>query len=114
MLQAVATIAAVYLSVQVLPGVTAAGDETAIAAGVLLAVMYLLLRPIARLLTKPLGCLTFGLIGTVVDAALVLLAARLIPGFAVAGFVWAAAVALVINFLRGTVRLLQRDRDDDD
>ena len=41
-----------------------------LAAGFLLGLAHLLLRPLLRMITLPLGCLTFGLSGAAIDAIL--------------------------------------------
>lgn len=94
------TVVSVPLAVWLLPGVEAANNEIAWIAGVLLGIIYLVLRPLAKLLLSPFNCLTFGIVGFIVDAGLVLLAARVIPGFWVASFWWALAVSLVVMVLR--------------
>ncbi len=107
-----ATVVAIPLCVYFMEGVTAANMEYAVMVGVCLAVVNLILRAPLHFLTKPLGCLTLGLFGTVVDAVLVELCAYLADqylmpgGFAVASFLWALGVALCVNILRGIMRLL--------
>ena len=56
-----------------------------------------LLRPILRLLTAPLGCLTLGLFGLVIDVGLIYLCGALVEGFAVSGLLCAALTAVCIN-----------------
>lgn len=102
--QAIATVAAVPVCVYLLEGVTAVSMEYALMTGAVLAVINLVLRAPLRFLTKPLGCVTMGLFGTVVDAALVELCAYFMQeGFHVASFAWALAAALIVNVLRGVL-----------
>ena len=68
-----ATIAVVPLCATYLPGIHCANVEFGVVTGLALAILYLLLRPIARALTGLIGCLTFGLTNILVDAGLVLL-----------------------------------------
>lgn len=77
--------------------------------GIILVVVIILInftiKPILVLLTLPLSIITFGLFLLVINAAVVLLAAELTPGFSVDGFWWAMAFALilsVINSILGT------------
>lgn len=65
--------------------------------GALLGACHLLLRPILRLLSAPLGCLTLGLSGAAIDVALIYLCARLVPGFPAPEFLCALLTALLIN-----------------
>ena len=66
-------------------------------AGLLLGLAHLLLRPLLRLITAPLGCITFGLSGMVIDVGLIYLAAELVDGFVVPGFLCALLTAMLIN-----------------
>lgn len=90
---------AMPLCAQMLPGITAQPMTSAVAAGTVLGIAYLLLRPVLRLLTFPIGCLTLGLSGFVIDCALILLLDFLVPGFSVAGLEWAALAALLVDGL---------------
>ncbi len=89
--------------VKLLPGLLAADMMSAVAVGVLLGVAYLILRPILRLVTLPVGCLTFGLFNTVIDVALLYGCAALIEGFAIESLIAALGTALLINLLSGIV-----------
>ena len=65
--------------------------------GAALGVAHLILRPLLRLITAPLGCLTFGLSGTVIDVALIYLSARVLPTFQVPSLLYALLTAILIN-----------------
>lgn len=90
---------AMLLFPQFLEGYSATGVWAALIAGVVLGVAYLLLRPLLRLVTLPMGCVTFGLFFFVVDALLIMLCGALVPGFYVAGFGWAVLGAILISLL---------------
>ena len=68
-----------------------------IAVGTLLGLAHVLIRPILRLLSAPIGCLTLGLFGLVIDVALVYACAYLIDGFAVPTLLYAVLTAIFIN-----------------
>ena len=77
-----------------------AGPETfspLLAVGALLGIAHLVLRPLLRLITAPLGCMTLGLSGTAIDIALIYLCARFVEGFYVPGFFYALVTAIFIN-----------------
>lgn len=90
-------VAGIPICSEILPGVHAATLRDALAAGCALGVAYLFLRPILRLVSAPIGCITLGLFGFVIDALLILLIPRLVPGFRVDGIEWAALAALLIS-----------------
>lgn len=68
-----------------------------LAAGAVLGLSHLILRPLLRLITAPLGCITFGLSGTAIDIALIYLSAGFVPYFFVPNFSYALLTALAIN-----------------
>ena len=68
-----------------------------LAVGAALGVLQLMLRPVLRLVSAPLGCLTLGLSGTAIDVALIYLSARMVPGFPMPEFLCALLTALLIN-----------------
>ena len=71
----------------------------ALMTGAVLGVAHLLLRPALRLLFAPLGCLTLGLFGLVIDLALIYLSAHFVEGFSVPSFAYALIAALLINLI---------------
>ena len=71
--------------------------------GAALGVLHLILRPILRIITAPLGCLTLGLSGTAIDIALIYLSARIVPGFPAPELLCATLTALLINAIAAIV-----------
>lgn len=69
----------------------------ALLVGALLGLVHLVLRPVLRLLFAPVGCLTFGLFGLVIDVGLIYFSASFVEGFVVPGPLYALLTALVIN-----------------
>ena len=86
-----------YGCTMILDGVHAASAEDALFAGAVLGLAYLIIRPVLRLLTLPIGCLTLGLSNFVIDTALLMICDGWIEGFAIDGIGWAAAAALCVN-----------------
>lgn len=102
----IATIAAIPLCAEYLSGVHAQDMQSALIAGAVLAVIYLLLRPVVKLVAKVFTFLTLGLLSVVIDAWLVQLCALFMDGsFTVDSFWWACAAALGVNALRFVVGL---------
>ena len=69
----------------------------ALAVGALLGLAHLVLRPLLRVLSAPLGCLTLGLFGLVIDVGLLYGCAGLVKGYAAPDFLWALLTAALIN-----------------
>ena len=68
-----------------------------LAVGVLLGVAHLILRPVLRFIFAPIGCVTLGLFGFVIDVALIYGCAALVDGFAISGPLFAILTAALIN-----------------
>lgn len=69
------------------------------AVGALLGICHLILRPILRLISAPVGCLTLGLFGTAIDIALIYVCAYFVKGFEKPTFLFAILAVLMINFI---------------
>ena len=94
--QALVTMAGLWLSAQVVPGVDFTNTGSLIAAAIILGVVNAIVRPVLTLVTFPLTVVTFGLFLLVVNAATIGLTAVLLNGFVVNGF-WAGIGAAVVT-----------------
>jgi len=94
------TVAAVYLTVNLVPGITVSGGWTTILFVALVwSVIVMVIRPVLHVLTLPITLITFGLFSFVLNAFLFYAMQWVVPGFSVAGF-WAALLgALVLSLL---------------
>lgn len=72
---------------------------TALILALVLAVLNAILKPILIILTLPITILTFGLFLFVINAAIILLAAKFVDGFKVDGFWWALLFSLLLSTL---------------
>lgn len=101
-LRFLACVGAVPLCVYLLPGVTAADYTYAVYAGAVLGVIYITLRPIAKLLLRVFNIFTLGLLYVLLDSWLVQLCSWvMLDKFHVDNFWWALATALIVNVARG-------------
>ena len=89
---------AILLTGLLLPGISIEGFGTAILVSLLLGVVNTVIRPIIFVLTLPINLLTMGLFSFVTSGLMVLLVAKIVPGFAVATFLWAILFAMIISF----------------
>lgn len=95
------TAAAVPLCGYFMDGVTVIEYPNAILVGLILAVVYTVLRPLIRLILSVINLLMLGLLNIAVDAWLVWTAAGLVQNSVTfESFWWALAVSVVINVLR--------------
>ncbi len=96
----------IVITAYLLPGVEVEGLFAALVTALILGLINAFIRPVLILFTLPLTILTLGLFTLVINALLVLLAAAVVPGFAVQGFWWALLFGLVlavINFALGAM-----------
>ena len=101
-------VAAVPLCALLLPqGITMADWRQAALLGAALGLGYLLVRPVLRVLLKPLNFCTLGLAGIALDALLVWAAAEYLHfGVSLASFWWALPIAAAIAALRTLADML--------
>ena len=81
---------AIWVTAQVVSGVTIASWGALAIAALVLAVVNAIVRPILVILTLPITVLTLGLFYLVINGAAFALAAAMVPGFQVAG--WGSAI----------------------
>ena len=87
---------AIIITAYLLPGVRLTGFFAALVTALILGLINAFIRPVLILLTLPLNILTLGLFTLVINALLIMLAAAIVPGFAVQGFWWALLFGLVL------------------
>ena len=78
-------------------------------AALLLGVVNALLRPLLVVLTLPLTVLSFGLFLLVINAGMILLVSRILPGFNVAGFTPALLAAIITGVTSWAAHMLLGD-----
>ena len=81
----------------VLPGVHVAGFSTALVVALVLGIINAFLKPVLIILTLPINILTLGLFTFVINAVLILLVSKLVPGFIVDGFLWAFVFGIILS-----------------
>ncbi len=90
---------AIMVSAYLLPGVKVAGFIPALAAAVVLGLLNLIVKPILIFLTLPINILTLGLFTLVINAAIIILATKIVPGFTVASWGWAILFGIVLGIV---------------
>lgn len=101
---------AITVAAYFLPGVVVSGLGTALIAAAALGLINTLIRPLLILLTLPITVLTLGLFVLIINALLVILASKLVPGFYVAGFWSAMLFSLVVSGVNWMLGGLVRDK----
>jgi putative membrane protein len=93
----IVTAFSLVLVAQIIPGIEVTSALTAILAAMLIGVLNVLVRPILVLLMLPITLVTLGLFIFVINAFLFWIAASLIDGFTVSGFLPALAGSFIVS-----------------
>jgi putative membrane protein len=92
---------AVLVASKVIPGIEVDSIGTAIVVAIVLGILNTFLRPILQILALPITILTLGLFYFVINVLMVYLAANLVDGFLVTGFIAALLFSLVVSIVSG-------------
>ncbi len=87
---------------------TTQGLLTALLTAAVLGLLNNLLKPVLVFLTLPATLVTLGLFLLVINAVIVLIAARIVPGFEVASFWWALGFSLVVSLVQSVLNSMDR------
>ena len=78
-----------------IPGATVDSYLTALIVAVVFAIVNTTIVPILNIITLPLNILTLGLVSLIINVLMVLLVAKIVPGFGISGF-WVALIFAVV------------------
>lgn len=99
---------AVAITVYLLPGVHVSGAVAVVVLAVVFAIINTFIRPVLIFLTLPLSIVTLGLFVLVINALLVMLAALVVPGFAVDSFWWALLFGIVLALVHAVLHSFEK------
>jgi len=99
---------AVFITAYVLPGVEVSGFMAALSAALIIGILNAFIRPVLLVLTLPINVLTFGLFTLAINAGLIMLASKLVPGFFVDGFFWALAFSLMLSLVNWFLHRMEK------
>lgn len=106
LLRYLGTVAAVILTVHLVPGIVADSWLTILLVALVWSALTLVIRPVLHILTLPITLITFGIFSLILNALLFWVMAVFVPGFSVAGF-WAAFLgAIVLSILNWLIHLI--------
>lgn len=104
---------AAMLTAYLLPGVRLSDFLTALLLALVLAFLNMLVKPILVILTLPATILTLGLFLLVINAIIILIAAKLVPGFKVNGFWWALLFSIVMTVINSIMHSVAGGKEKD-
>ncbi|MFO0774671.1 MAG: phage holin family protein [Nitrospiraceae bacterium] len=90
---------AVFLAIEIVPGIVVHSWEAGLAAVIVLAILNAVVRPLLYLVSLPIIVLTFGLFMVIINAILLKVAAALVQGFVVTGWWPAIGGAVVVSLV---------------
>ena len=100
---------AIIITAYLLPGVHLSGIKAALLTAVALGLINAVIKPVLKLLTLPLTIMTLGLFSLALNALLIMLTAKLVPGFQVQGFLWALAFSLVLAVVNWVLSIFKQN-----
>lgn len=115
LIQLIISTLAVLIASYLLPGVTIDGNSfyTALVVAAVLAFLNAIIKPILVILTIPITVLTLGLFLLVINALMIMLAAKIVDGFHVDGFWWALLFSLILSLTTSILEGIKK-RDEND
>ena len=90
---------AIIIASYILPGIHVSDFVSALIAAAVLALLNIFVKPLLVILTIPITILTLGLFLLVINALIVMMGAKLVPGFAVDSFWWALGFSLLVSLI---------------
>jgi putative membrane protein len=90
---------AVYIADYLIDGVTINSLTTTLIVAIVLGLLNAIVKPLLVILTIPVTILTLGLFLLVINVIIVYIAAALVPGFAVTGFISALLFSIVVSLV---------------
>ncbi|OGG73167.1 hypothetical protein A3A38_03515 [Candidatus Kaiserbacteria bacterium RIFCSPLOWO2_01_FULL_53_17] len=104
-LRFLATAVAVYLTVNIVPGISVSGGwTTVLVVSLVWSVIITVIRPVLQILSLPITLITLGLFSFVLNALLFWAMELIVPGFDVAGFMPALLGSIVLSLLNWTIQ----------
>lgn len=105
-------ILAILITAWLLPGVHVDGIVTAIILALVISFLNAIVKPILVILTIPVTILTLGLFLLVINALLIMLAAKIVDGFSVSGFWTALAFSLILSLTSSILHGINRNKEE--
>jgi putative membrane protein len=99
---------AIIIASYVLKGIHVSDFMSALIAAAVLALLNTFVKPLLVILTIPITLLTLGLFLLVINALIVMMGAKLVPGFTVDSFWWALGFSLLVSLIVSLLESIDR------
>lgn len=103
---------AVIIASMILPGVHIDNALTAVIVAAVLAFLNAIVKPVLVILTIPITVFTLGIFLLVINALMILLAAKIVDGFHVDGFWYALLFSLVLSLVSSVFNVLSGSNEN--
>jgi putative membrane protein len=110
--QLIVSALAVIITSLILPGVHMDSAITGILVAAVLAVLNAIIKPILVILTIPITIVTLGLFLLIINAGMILLASKIVPGFNVEGFWTAFFFSIILSIITSVFNGLARKEEE--
>ena len=97
---------ALYIVTQIVPGVRVDSIQATLIAALVIGLVNATLGSLLKLMTLPIGCLTLGLSGLIINGLMFWLAGNFVGGFHVDGFIPALLGSIVMSLVGGAIDFL--------
>lgn len=104
---------AVLITAYLLPGVEIVDNNffTALIVAAVLAFLNAVVKPVMIILTIPITFVTLGFFLLVINALMILLAAKIVDGFHVDGFWWALLFSVILSIVTSVMESIGRKNE---
>lgn len=100
---------ALWITAYVVPGFEISDPTSALIAAVVIGFINAFVRPVLLFMTAPVNVVTLGLFTFVINAAVLWLAAQIVPGFAVGTLLETILAAVILSFVSTLLAQLLKD-----
>ena len=107
---------AVLITSYLLPGVEIRDSNffTALIVAAVLSFLNAVVKPVMIILTIPITFVTLGLFLLVINALIIMLAAKLVDGFHVNGFWWALLFSLILSMVTSILESIGKKNEEEE
>lgn len=98
----------VFSIAYIVPGVRVADFTTSVVVALVLGIINAFLKPVLLILTLPINLITLGLFTFVLNALLILLVSKIVPGFVVDGFLTALIFGIILSIANALVNRIYK------
>jgi len=100
---------AITVSAFLIPSVRLDGFWAAFWTAVVLGLINAVIKPILVILTLPINILTLGLFTLVINALMILLVSKIVPGFEIVGFWRAMLFSIILTIINAIINLMVKE-----